>query len=131
MTPLDRLREKAENATPGPWAEHVADCDSFMSTFYIGKPNQEWPLKPEEVVCITGCNGCQYGQMRDEDSTFIVAFNPQVALALVEYVQAHRKLQRAAARMGSDYLDTADYRDCLVAFHDAEARLFSLLGEDA
>lgn len=116
---LDQLREKAENATPGPWGEYVADCDSFMSTFYVGKPNGEWPLKPDEVVVVTGCNGCAYGQTRDEDSAFIAAFNPEIALAFIEYVHAN---QKATVRL---FGSMAEAR----AFNASEDRLFSLLGE--
>ena len=56
---------------------------------------------------------------------FHEAFTPDLALALVEYVQAHQKLRHAPWPT----LGMAEYRDWVQAFSDAEARLLGLLGE--
>lgn len=54
-------------------------------------------------------------------------FTAEVALALVEYVQANEAYDQAAAE--AMHQDSAIYERAKAAFDDARARLFGLLGE--
>lgn len=102
---LDQLREKAENATPGPWVLDTEECSVVV-----------WRGGLPVFVAET---------WEQQDSDFVAAFNPEVALAFVEYVQAHQEAGEAirAGTSASDLVRTAK------RFNAAEARLLSLLGE--
>lgn len=98
---LDQLREKAENSTPGPWVLDTEECSVVV-----------WRGGLPVFVAET---------WEQQDSDFIAAFNPEVALAFVEYVQANEELR--------DGLSTGRRLPAYRAFVEARARLFSLLGE--
>ena len=114
---LDQLREKAENATPGPW-EHVSGRD------IVGEPYNAVVMERHPNGTIA--KDAWFGD-HDDEAAFVASFPPEVALALVEYVQANEAYDQAAAE--AMHQDSAIYERAKAAFDDARARLFGLLGE--
>lgn len=103
---LDQLREKAEHATPGPWVLDTEECSVVV-----------WRGDLPMFVVET---------WEHQDAVFVAAFNPQVALAFVEYVQAN---EQRIALLSMARPDIESLRDALLRFEAARARLFGLLGE--
>lgn len=107
MTGLDRLREAAENATPGPW-EHEEPIDRIIIRY-------DPPITGDGRVELLRAS---YSQ----DAVFVAAFNPQVALALVKAYEYAGHWPICPAPSGGP---------CKCGWDKVRARLLSLLGEDA
>lgn len=133
MTGLARLREAAENATPGPWEVtawdeetdegeegcHIIGMGTYLESRGAFQPQHriryEHGLYPEDDE--------QYDEAQ-ANAVFVAAFNPQVALALVEafgFADHHESCESGVITGSS----------CSCGWDATRARLLSLLGEDA
>lgn len=79
---IDKLRELAENATPGPWAwPH----DNTLAGDYAGGYDSAWRL-------VLGTH--DHAPCSHKDARFIAAVNPQIIIKLLDVVAAAEKLER-------------------------------------
>ena len=82
MTDLDKLRELAEAATPGPWSAHRPHPD--YGTYVV---EQVGPPSIDEVALCRDAWG-------DENSEFIAAAHPATVLDLLDRIKAVEALHR-------------------------------------
>ena len=101
---LNKLKELAEKATPGPWKsgywsgqchlkhEHGRGVCDYQYSFVEPTDDYGWDticMADEPIQHITTTS--EYGALSRDDSSYIAALNPQVALALIEVVEAAPK----------------------------------------
>ena len=110
---IARLRETAENATPGPW--ELLPCGCIAND-------------DDDVVETQDCNDkCS----RHEDAVFIAAWSPEVALAFLDYYVKRRALDEAEAAWNRTPTKSGEaFMHARAEFREAEARLLGLVGED-
>lgn len=101
-TGIARLRETAENATPGP---------------------RSVPL-PGGLIHIDTTMLCR-------EAEYLAAWSPEVALAFVDYFVKRRELDEAEAAWGRTPMESGEaFMRARAEFLEAEARLLALVGED-
>ena len=73
---LNKLRELAEAATPGPWTVYNRNGHNAPDDDFLGWEFDQGPEEPDR------------GQFRGPDARFIAAFNPATALSLLSRLKA-------------------------------------------
>lgn len=82
MTDLDKLRELAEAATPGPW-----EADHREVSQHWTRPEPRQTVASHEVDCMAYCyGGTGRGIERPEDAEFIAAANPAAVTDLIDRI---------------------------------------------
>ncbi|EDQ6556437.1 ead/Ea22-like family protein [Salmonella enterica subsp. enterica] len=123
MSNIDKqaLREVAEKATKGPW-KVFSDIDT--KTFAIHTPRDK---RCENVIKWGGFD-CQPNA--EANAEFIAAFNPKVALALLDEVEHHKFLLLSAYQVQRDFAEelgcAGDNESIMEAIDDLKQRIAEL-----